>query len=204
MPISPRPSRNTTGERIATLNCAFASGRDVADGAAVDAARLGLQLGDQLHGADLRRADDRARREDARISSLKPDALLQRGAHAGRHLVQRPEGLDREQVRHARRCRSRRCARGRCASGRRSSGSRRAASRRSTACGAPPHRPRACRRATPFPSSAASTTCGRPARRTARATPTARSPRRYRRCRRRPRAGAGACRDRMSAASPTG
>ena len=80
------------------MNSDAAAGRDVADGAAVDAARLGFELADQLHGADLGRPDDGAGREDAAQQLRRVDTLLQSGAHAGRHLVQGLVGLDGEQV----------------------------------------------------------------------------------------------------------
>ena len=74
-------------------------GREPTNRAAVDAAWAILQLGDQLHRADFRRARYRSRREDASHQLIERDAVDQAGLNARGHLVQRLERLDREQVR---------------------------------------------------------------------------------------------------------
>ena len=75
-----------------------ARGRDQADRAGIDAARLTLQFADDLHGANLRRAGDRAARKQRAQHVLEPHIGSELGDDAGGHLVHRAIGLDREQV----------------------------------------------------------------------------------------------------------
>src|SRR5690349_12490716 len=65
MPISPLSAASTT-VRMATLNCASP------DGAGIDAARIRLELVDDLHGADLGRAGYRAAWEQRAEHVLEP------------------------------------------------------------------------------------------------------------------------------------
>ena len=79
----------------------FAIRRKVTDSAAVDAARVRFESADKLHRPDFWRAGDRARREDRAQHVVDRDVVLQDRPHARRHLMQRLERLDREEVGHA-------------------------------------------------------------------------------------------------------
>ena len=72
--------------------------RDMADGAGIDAARTRLELADDLHGAHLGRAGDRAAGEQGAEHVLEPHVGPELGLDAGSHLMHRAVGLDREQV----------------------------------------------------------------------------------------------------------
>ena len=99
MPISPaRPVEHDGADRDVELS--VARGRDIADRAAIDAARLAFQFADDLHGANLGRTGDRAARKQRAQHVLEPHVGPQLGDDAGRHLVHRAVGLDREQVGH--------------------------------------------------------------------------------------------------------
>ena len=112
----------------------------VADRAAVEAALRRLELVDDLHRADLRRARQRARgqaRRAARPSRRSSGRSVPDHRRDDVHHVR--VGLDRHQLADLDACRTRTRARGRCGPGRRASRARRAPSRRAAA-------PRATRR----------------------------------------------------------
>ncbi len=79
---------------------------EVADAAAVGVASLGLQLLDDLHGADLGRTCDGAARETGaqQIDSLP--AIIELAMNGGDQMVHCRKGLYRKEVRDADRARS--------------------------------------------------------------------------------------------------
>ena len=106
---------------------------DVADGAGVDVAARRLELRQDLHRADLRRARHRAGRK-ARHERVEMVAFLGEAPIDGRHEVHDVRvPLERHVLRHADRCRTRRRGRDRSARDRRASRARRAPSRSASA-----------------------------------------------------------------------
>ena len=82
------------------VELAFTGGRDRANGARVDTARLLLHFADKLHGPDLGRPGDGPAREQGTEHVGQLHVRAQFGSDARRHLVNRAIGLDGEEVRH--------------------------------------------------------------------------------------------------------
>ena len=78
-------------------------GREMADGPAIDAARAPLQLSNDLHSANLRRAGDRTAGEQRAHQCVHARAGFEPRRHGGHHLMHRWISLDSEHVfdRHA-------------------------------------------------------------------------------------------------------
>ena len=72
----------------------------VADRAGIQAAPVGLQLVDDLHGADLRRAGDRAAGEHGADDVVRPGAGPEPAFHRGDQVVHLGERLDAQGVAH--------------------------------------------------------------------------------------------------------
>ncbi len=117
------PSRNRQCAN-GDIEARRAVGREDTDGAAIDAARALFQFGDNFHGADFRRAGDRAAGKQRADDSLDACPGFQLRRHRGNHLMHRRIGFHGEEIAGHRRCRFRRCAPDRCAANRRSSNSR--------------------------------------------------------------------------------
>ncbi len=74
-----------------------AVGGDVADGSGVDAAGMGFELADDLHGADLGGAGDGATGEEGAEEVVKGEAPGEGGRDGGGHLVEGLVALDGEE-----------------------------------------------------------------------------------------------------------
>ena len=91
---------STTSVRMAMLLTQRAVEAEMQDRAAIDAARLRLQLVDDLHRADLRGAGDRAAGKAGGDQMQRVEAGLQPSAHHRNEMVHRGVGLQPAENRH--------------------------------------------------------------------------------------------------------